>query len=78
MRRSVGQIMLLITGLLACPCVSLPLGAALLSGTVAGAWMGKHLGVVTGLATGYFVAAVGLSLWLGLRHTAYPTQEEER
>jgi hypothetical protein len=78
MRRSFGRTVLLITGLLACPCLSLPLGAALLSGTVAGAWMGTHIGLVAGLATRYFLAAVGMSLWLSLRHATLTGKDGEQ
>lgn len=77
MRRSLGQTLLLITGIIACPCVSIPVAVALLSGTVAGAWLGSHLGLLAGLATAYFLAAVGLSLWLSLRHvTPFPKEPE--
>ena len=69
MRRSLGQKLLFITGMLVCPCLSIPIATAILGGTVAGGWFAHHVGLLTGLATGYFLAAVGLSLWLGLRHT---------
>ncbi len=78
MRRPLGQTLLLITGILACPCLSIPIAAVLLSGTIAGAWWGSHVGLVTGLATGYFLTAVGMSLWLSLRHATFHPKEPER
>ena len=75
MRRSLGQTLLLITGMLACPCLSIPLAAAFLGGTIASGWFARHVGLLTGLMTGYFLAAVGVSLWLSLRHSSLLTKE---
>lgn len=71
MRRQFVRTFLFVTGIITCPCLSIPLLVAVLSGTVGGAWLSSHLGLVTGLVTGYFLAAVGLALFLEL-HTPPP------
>jgi uncharacterized membrane protein YfcA len=78
MRRSLGRAQLFITSLLACPSLSIPIAAAILVGTVAGAWLVSHLGVITRLTTSYFLVAVGLSLWLGQRRGTSHTKGPER
>ena len=67
MRRSVGSYALLITGFLACPChlpLTLPLLIALFGGTALGGWLATHTGLVIGLSTGYFIAALVVGFWL--------------
>ena len=61
MRRSLGPYLLLLTGFMACPChllFTLPFAMGLLGGTALGLWLGSHTGIVYGLSTGYFLAAV--------------------
>lgn len=67
MRRSIGSSLLLITGFLACPChlpLTLPLLVALFGGTALGTWLSTHTGLVIGLSTGYFLAAIVAGLRL--------------
>ena len=67
MRRSIGSSLFLITGFLACPChipLTLPLLVALFGGTTLGTWLSTHTGLVIGLSTGYFLAAIVLGVWL--------------
>ncbi len=67
MRRSIGSSLLLISGFLACPChlpLTLPLLVALFGGTALGTWLSTHTGLVIGLSTGYFLAAIVLGFWL--------------
>src|SRR6266508_6501563 len=67
MRRSAGSSLLLITGFLVCPChvpLTLPLLVALFGGTALGAWLSTHTGLVIGLSTGYFLAAIVIGFWL--------------
>ncbi len=67
MRRSIGSSLLLITGFLVCPChvpLTLPLLVALFGGTTLGTWLSTHTGLVIGLSTGYFLAAIVLGVWL--------------
>ncbi len=67
MRRFIGSSLLLITGLLVCPChlpLTLPLLVALFGGTALGTWLSTHTGLVIGLSTGYFLAAIALGIWL--------------
>ena len=66
MRRSLGAYLLLLTGFMACPChllFTLPLAIGLLGGTALGLWLGSHTGLVYGLSTGYFLAAVIVGFW---------------
>lgn len=66
MRRTLGGYMLVITGLLACPChvpLTLPLVLALLGGTALGGWLNTHMGLVYGLSAGYFLAALIVGFW---------------
>ena len=67
MRRSVGSYALLITGFLACPChlpLTLPLLIALFGGSALGGWFATNTGLVIGLSTGYFIAALVVGFWL--------------
>ena len=57
---------LAVTGFIACPChlpLTLPLILGVLAGTGAGGFIGANTGWVYGLATGYFIVAVGVG-WL--------------
>lgn len=52
---------LAVTGFLACPChlvVTLPLAAALLSGTALGGWIATHQGGIVVGASAYFVGVL--------------------
>ena len=53
--------LLLVTGIIACPChliVTLPLLLGLLAGTAAGALLGANTGLVYGIAGAYFIVAL--------------------
>ena len=66
MRRSLGAYLLLLTGLVVCPChllFTLPLAVGLLGGTALGLRLGSHTGLVYGLSTGYFLGAVIVGFW---------------
>src|SRR5260221_9080010 len=61
MRRTITGWFLAITGFLACPCqlvITLPLAAALLSGTALGGWIAGHQGAIFIGASIYFVGAL--------------------
>src|SRR5258707_12693644 len=61
MRRTITGWVLAITGFLACPCqlvITLPLAAALLSGTALGGWIAGHQGAIFIGASIYFVGAL--------------------
>lgn len=67
MRGSVGSYALLVTGFLACPChlpLTLPLLIALFGGSALGGWLATHTGLIIGLSTGYFIAALVVGFWL--------------
>jgi mercuric ion transport protein len=52
---------LTVTGFLACPChlvITLPLAAALLSGTALGGWIAGHQGAIVVGASIYFIGAL--------------------
>ncbi|MCH7909334.1 MAG: hypothetical protein IIB38_06925 [Candidatus Hydrogenedentes bacterium] len=58
---------LAVTGFLACPChlpVTLPLILGVLAGTGVGSFIGANTGLVYGLATGYFIVAIGVGWFL--------------
>ena len=58
---------LLVTGLIACPChliITLPLVLGLLAGTGIGAILGANTGLVYGIAGGYFIVALGAGWYL--------------
>ena len=81
MRRSVGSYALLITGFLACPChlpLTLPLLIALFGGSALGGWLATHTGLVIGLSTGYFIAALVVGFWLlNRRGTQRPNASDD-
>src|SRR5258708_23052136 len=61
MRRTITGWFLAVTGFLACPChlvITLPLAAALLSGTALGGWITTHQGAIFVGASIYFVGAL--------------------
>jgi mercuric ion transport protein len=65
--RNVGSYLLIVTGLLLCPChlpLTMPLLVALAGGTALGAWLAGHTGLLYGLAAGYFVIALAAGVWL--------------
>lgn len=58
---------LAVTGFIACPChllVTLPLLLGVLGGTSVGVFLAANTGLVYGLATGYFIAAIGAGVYL--------------
>ena len=58
---------LLVTGLIACPChliITLPLILGLLAGTGAAAILGANTGLVYGIAGGYFIVALTAGWYL--------------
>ncbi|MBI2867562.1 MAG: hypothetical protein HYX97_04430 [Chloroflexi bacterium] len=61
---------LAVTGFIACPChlpLTLPLALAVLGGTGVGSFVGTHTGLIYGLATGYFIVAIGAGVYLWIR-----------
>ena len=61
MRRTISGWFLAVTGLLACPghlVITLPLAAALLSGTALGGWIITHQGAIAIGASIYFIGAL--------------------
>jgi mercuric ion transport protein len=66
--RSLGKKVLVMTGMLVCPChmpLVLPLLATALSGTVIGAWLSANMGVVFLATTIYFLSALVVGIrWL--------------
>src|SRR5262245_37478642 len=71
MRRTITGWFLAVTGFLACPChlvITLPLAAALLSGTVLVGWIVEHQGAIVVGATMYFVGALAAGATLLLVH----------
>jgi hypothetical protein len=66
MLRTITSTLLIITGVIACPChlaLTLPFLLAVFGGTTFGAFLSAHTGWVIALSTGYFLAAVGLGFW---------------
>src|SRR5260370_1953821 len=62
-----------ITGFLACPChlvITLPLAAALLSGTALGGWITTHQGAIVVGASIYFVGPLPAGVTPPLPHPA--------
>lgn len=58
---------LALTGFIACPChlpLTLPLILGVLGGTGVGSFIGANTGLVYGLATGYFIVAIGVGWFL--------------
>lgn len=58
---------LAITGFLACPChlpLTLPLVLGALGGTGIGSFIGANRGLIYGLSTGYFIAGIGVGIYL--------------
>ncbi len=67
MRRTITGWFLAVTGFLACPChlvITLPLAAALLSGTALGGWITTHQGAIVVGASIYFVGALAAGVTL--------------
>lgn len=61
MRRTIAGWFFATTGFLACPChlvITLPLAAALLSGTALGGWIAGHQGAIFAGASIYFIGAL--------------------
>src|SRR5262245_37640916 len=72
MRRTVTGWFFAVTGFLACPChlvVTLPLAAALLSGTTLGGWITTHQGAIAVGATLYFLGGLTVAAMLLLSHS---------
>ncbi len=72
-----------ITGFLACPChlvITLPLAAALLSGTALGGWITTHQGAIFVGASIYFVGALtaGATLLLAGKGVLASTAGQQR
>lgn len=66
MRRTGGKL-LIITGVLACPChliVTLSLLASLMAGTALGSFLSRNTGLVFIFAGIYFIVALLLGYWL--------------
>lgn len=67
-----GGLALMVTGFIACPC-HLPFTFALLTGvlggTGVGAFVSPHLGLLYGLAAGYFVFAIALGYYMVSRRS---------
>jgi hypothetical protein len=83
MRRKVSAGFFLVTGFLACPChlvITLPLAAAILSGTALGGWIATHQGAIIVGASLYFVGAlvVGGMLLLARRAAEEPLSGVQR
>ncbi len=58
---------LLVTGVLACPChlpLTLSLLAGVLGGAGAGSLLGGHTGLLYGVFTGYFLLSIGAGWYL--------------
>ena len=67
MRRKITGWFLTVTGFLACPChlvITLPLAAALLSGTALGGWIATHQGAIVIGASIYFIGALAVGATL--------------
>ena len=67
MRRTITGWFLAVTGFLACPChlvITLPLAAALLSGTALGGWIAGHQGAIVVGASIYFIGALAVGATL--------------
>jgi hypothetical protein len=83
MRRTISGWFLAITGFLTCPChlvITVPLAAALLSGTALGGWSVEHQGAIVVGASMYFVGALAAGMTLLLAHTgalAVTTAQQE-
>jgi hypothetical protein len=83
MRRTMCGWFLAVTGFLACPChlvITLPLSAALLSGTALGGWISTHPGAIVVGASMYFIGALAAGAILLLTHTGAlaPTTGQQR
>jgi mercuric ion transport protein len=84
MQRTISGWFLAVTGFLACPChlvVTLPLAAALLSGTALGGWITTHQGAIVVGASMYFVGALAAGAMLLLAGTgalAVPTRQQRK
>lgn len=67
---------LAVTGFIACPChlpLTLPLLLGVLGGTGVGSFIGANTGLVYGIATGYFIAGIGVGMYLWNRKRAAKT-----
>jgi hypothetical protein len=72
MQRTISGWFLAVTGFVACPChlvLTLPLAAALLSGTALGGWITTHQGAIVVGASMYFVGALAAGAMLLLAGT---------
>ena len=61
---------LAVTGFVACPChlpLTLPLILGVLGGTGIGSFIGANTNWVYGIATGYFIAGIGVGWYLLMR-----------
>jgi len=61
------------TGLIACPChfpLTLPLILGVLGGTGIGSFIGANTSLVYGIATGYFIVAIGVGWYILTRKRA--------
>ncbi|HLZ21616.1 MAG TPA: hypothetical protein VKQ30_05805 [Ktedonobacterales bacterium] len=70
MRRTFGGWVLMVSGLLTCPChlpLTLPFAVALLSGSALGGWLANYEGAIVAAASLYFVGAVVLGVLLLIR-----------
>ncbi len=64
---------LAVTGFVACPChlpLTLPLVLGVLGGTGIGSFIGANTSWVYGIATGYFIVAIGVGWCLLMRKRA--------
>ena len=58
---------LTVTGFIACPChlpLTLPLVLGVLGATGVGSFIGANTDLIYGIFTGYFIAAIGVGLFL--------------
>ncbi len=70
---------LAVTGFVACPChlpLTLPLILGVLAGTGVGSFIGANTGLIYGLATGYFIVAIGVA-WFLLNRKRRSVQTED-
>ena len=83
MRRTTTGWFFTVTGFLACPChlvITLPLAAAVLSGTALGGWIATHQGAIFIGASIYFVGALaaGATLLLAGKGALATTSEQRQ
>ena len=72
---------LAVTGFIACPChlpFTLPLLLGVLGGTGVGGFIAANVGLIYGIATGYFILAIGVGVyWLNRRPGGARKTEEQ-